>query len=159
PGAPGFEHEATTNLRPMNKREKARAARPLAIPKPIAKAVAAMQTEGLMAEMTPALLAESVDGAEPPDMFELIYTYYLEPRRGKEDRYLTHDWRFGQETDDVVAELSELVGDGTTPPLFVQVENTREAFRVRGPRGVVETIDLKELDDVVQVFNRELAMR
>ena len=122
-------------------------------PVKLTKQVAALREAGLFGDMTDAVLAEYCE-LETPEIVELILAYYeLHSDRAARDRYLAHDWRFGQETDDVIAELSGLLG---TPPLFVQLENGADGIVVRGPDGD-ETIEVDGLHDVVAHFNHALA--
>jgi hypothetical protein len=66
--------------------------------------------------------------------------------------YLSHDWRFGQETDDVVAELSARVGR----PLLRQLGMKSNIIEVERASGRLD-IEVESLDDVVRAYNQALA--
>jgi hypothetical protein len=74
--------------------------------------------------------------------------------------FIAHDWRFGQETDDVVAELARCLPD--EPVTFSQTGSEPDALRIRVSRGgeATETwVDLEDggLDAVVDFLNGQLA--
>jgi hypothetical protein len=136
------------------------------VPIPVAmqRVIEAMQREGLLAALTPAVYAQI---AKPKDSwapdpsglspFEMLYRYYRGGRgRAAKDKFIAHDAQFRDETDDVVAELAAPVGGD---PLFVQVRAEIDSLRVRG-RGGEKVIDLDEgFDGVVDAFNEELRAR
>src|SRR5262249_26199009 len=93
---------------------------------PAKKAVAALREHGLLGELDGRELtrvyreAKETCGGDDPDVETVLSLYYLDrDERRLADGYIEHDWRFGQETDDVVAELAELVGG---KPLLVQTD-------------------------------------
>jgi hypothetical protein len=150
----------TTSVRNGTSGEKADAP----IPTRTQRVIDAMQREGLLADMTPALYTQiarpegswrpTTEGLSP---FDLLYgSYNSDSERAERDRYIEHEARFAKETDDVIAELSALLGG---EPVFVQVRAGRESLRVRGREGE-RTIDLDEgFDGVVHVFNEALRAR
>lgn len=124
------------------------------VPPELATQVAALRTEGLFDDMTDDLLEEFLEGNPDRDIVNLVIAYYeRDRRRAARDRFLVHDWRFGQETDDVIAELSAMLGE---PPLFVQVVNDETGITVRDRSGHEEPLDFDGLHDIVAFFNRAL---
>jgi hypothetical protein len=151
PGAPPMVAAQTTTV---THRASAAAPKPSKLPAKLKTQVAALRAVGLCDDLTDAVLAEYCEGISRPSIVPLLLSYYVgDADRAERDRYLVHDWRFGQETDDVIAELSGLLG---TPPLFVQLENGAGGIQVRGPDGD-EWIQLEGLHDVVSHFNNALA--
>jgi len=125
------------------------------IPAELIREVRALRAEGLLGDMTDDELVSYVEGIDHTNIVEIVLRYYEHDELGRErargDRFLVHDGRFEQETDDVIAELCELIGE----PLFVQLGVDRAAIRVRGPRGD-ETIEVGSLGDVVSHVNAVL---
>jgi hypothetical protein len=106
-------------------------------PLPIVRAVEAMQTEGLASELTPEVLADLAQELCDADEFDgdfpfadVLDAYYCDDisgeRRSIHDGYIRHDWRFGQETNDVVAELCALLGAQVYRQLSYELKGTGE---------------------------------
>jgi len=150
--------------------------------KTFASAIEALQKAGLLVDLTPAKLKQAVeedmdiDFEDADDEIETIYflqTYYskgdhqghLSPQAVR-DGFLHHDWRFGQETQDVVAELCALVGD--LPPKYRQLGfrkvartdcvGIREFIDIEEPgTKTMHSVQVDSLDSVVAFFNQQLA--
>ena len=149
PGAPHMIAEQTSAISTL----RSGAAAPVVVPPMLRAQVDAMRAAGLFGELTDAVLAEHVEGTQELDIVALALSYYAQSEaRARRDRFLVHDWKFGQETDDVIAELCGLVGD---PPLFVQLAVEEDGIEVRGPSGE-EFIAVEMLDDVVAHINAVL---
>lgn len=94
----------------------------------------------------------------------ILDAYYCDEKdgaaRAQEDGYIRHDWRFGQETSDAVAELAALVG---TQPILRQLgyrtEKGETLLGVRRDDGVGLSIEVRSLDDIVALFNVTLQER
>jgi hypothetical protein len=126
-----------------------------------------LRAAGLLAELSDRDLDEIVDGLaahldeeELPDCEDFVAaldTYFSDPARGadraRSEGYLRHDWRFGQETDGVVAELAALAGG---EPLLRQLEIGEDFVRLADPAGREDTLAVESLDDVVAAYNRAL---
>jgi cold shock CspA family protein len=133
--------------------------------------LAAVQGEHLVAQLTESVMAAIVadvfggklDDATLLDVLDAYYT--ADPVRAKHDGYLRHDWRFHQETDDVLAELAVLLPDVKLPAQLAWTERDtterghrelRASLRVRLPDGAEQQVDIDSLDDVVELVNKAL---
>jgi tetratricopeptide (TPR) repeat protein len=91
--------------------------------------------------------------------YSVFESYYSGDRfeQGLRDGYIMHSYRFGKETDDVVAELSMMLG---SPPLYVQTSMGDNILYVTRDDGEQEEINCSGgFDDVVQFFNATLKER
>lgn len=151
PGAPHMVAEQTTEVVKLG--HDAAAAAPVVVPPALRAQIDAMRACKLFGELTEAVLAEHLEGRPELDIVALALAYYEQSdERARRDRFLVHDWRFGQETSDVIAELCALIGD---PPLFVQLAVEDDGIAVRGPSGE-DFIAVESLDDVVAHVNAVL---
>lgn len=82
----------------------------------------------------------------------LFDAYFRDERRAIAEGYLTHDWRFGQETDDVIAEICARVGG----PAYTQAAIADGVITVRTPAGEEIVLDVESLQDVIDFFDGEL---
>lgn len=153
--------------------------------KPFKSAIACLQKQNLLAELTAPVLKEILIElygdpkipSEQGDILQIIECYYRHDGSAKlsaraiTDGFLTHDWRFGQETDDVVAEICTLLG-GT--PLFKQIRYARPSdsavhsiyatnataqLIVENANGEQISFAVDSLIDIVAFFNQELQRR
>lgn len=99
------------------------------------------------------------DEADIETLVQFLHCYYSEHEDlACADGFLTHDWRFGQETDDAPSEFAARLGD--SEPLLKQVmihENDSITFRRQS--GDQFTIEIGSLDDIANLFNQELKNR
>jgi hypothetical protein len=141
---------------------------------PIRQAIRRLVEAGLVRGLDDAALdqlrAECWDGDESQmddaGVLGVLTSYYQALERGMKDGFFWRDDRFWNQTEDVVAELSELVG-----PLFRQVGISEKLASREGVLGDVQHLELERddgalcelevhsLDDVVHCFNEELAAR
>jgi hypothetical protein len=150
PGVPELPNEAITTVSIVGVTPRATARTTT----PLAKTLVSLQAEGLLRSVTPAMLADYVDGGVETTR-DLLDAYYSgDESRMIEDGFLTHDWRFGQETDDVIAEICARLGG---PPLFEQLAVSEGAIEVRDRAGTRHKIAVESLDDVIDFFNAALA--
>ncbi len=126
----------------------------------LTKAVSALREVGLLRELVPELLLRYADGGVT-NAGEVFEAYFGDEERGDAraiaEGYLTHDWRFGQETSDVIAELCARVGG---PPMFEQVSVHPNEIEVRvcyDGSNSIERVPAESLDAVVRFFNAALA--
>jgi hypothetical protein len=129
--------------------------------KRVTKALDDLRVYGIGRDLTGHARDELLDGidvsgrAVPEIVFEVLTLYYQEgdnDARAVAEGYLSHDWRFGQETDDVVAELSARVGR----PLLRQLGMKSNIIEVERASGRLD-IEVESLDDVVRAYNQALA--
>lgn len=150
PGTPALPTESTTQtsiVRPTP-RDTTRTV------KALAKKLREAQAEGILRGVTPEVLGELVDGGVT-SMRDLLEAYYADDEsRMIEDGFLTHDWRFGQETDDVIAEISARIGG---PPMFEQTAKRDDVIEVRDRTGAHHRIEVTSLADVIDFFNVALS--
>ncbi|MBS1953852.1 MAG: tetratricopeptide repeat protein [Cyanobacteria bacterium SZAS-4] len=117
---------------------------------------------------------EEVEDDEEFGLINIVQSYYhtdddsdahlLSPRAVK-DGFISHDWRFGQETDDVVAELCQLVGK----PIWRQLEYADEPrtdcvatttyLHVQSDTGEKAKVEVNGLEDIVAFMNQSLEKR
>lgn len=130
---------------------------------PAKSALQILKQNGKLSEMNDAVQAElldeldtDIDDVDTMSMLTAFYDFGL-TKRGQRDGFLAHDWRFGQETDDVVAEFSALVGGGEPLLKFVKFDNDTGRVEVERRSGEVISAPFDgSLDDVAAVFNLEL---
>ncbi|HEY1955147.1 MAG TPA: hypothetical protein VGH28_06030 [Polyangiaceae bacterium] len=82
---------------------------------------------------------------------DLLADYYGTgpTERGVQDGYLAHDWRFGQETDDIVAEFVRVLG---CPPA-TQIRNDSDGIVVVDAADPSATVTVRrELSELAQFF-------
>lgn len=133
--------------------------------------LAALKAFGLLGELNDSVLAQLADelcGADQLDedfpVIDILDAYYLDEERGaarsQKDGYIRHDWRFGQETSDVVAEFAALLGGN---PLFRQLsyrdEGNQSRLAVRRDDGAGLSLIVQSLDDVAALFDYTLKER
>ena len=113
---------------------------------------------------------DEIDDDDELGLLEIVQSYYasestdLSPRAVK-DGFTSHDWRFGQETDDVVAELCQLIGK----PIYRQIEYTDEPrtdvvgkttyLHMESNTGERVKIKVDGLEDIVAFMNQALKKR
>ncbi|RTL44490.1 MAG: hypothetical protein EKK48_04350 [Candidatus Melainabacteria bacterium] len=142
---------------------------------PFRKAIKTLQKEGLLAdlskkEMTRILqeldleLEDADDELEPIDFLQVYYDS-SEPglsARAITDGFLHHDWRYGQETSDVVAEICQIIGK----PVLKQIEYSSVQrqdvvgetvmLSVEFEDGKRETFPVDGLEDILAFVNKTL---
>lgn len=147
-------------------------------------AIAVAKQAGLLSDLNDAELEKILTdlGIDPDDvedddelgLISIVQSYYaqdfesdsnnLSPRAVK-DGFLSHDWRFGQETDDVVAELCQLIGK----PIYRQIEYTEEPrtdcaatttyLHMQSDSGERVKVKVDGLEDIVAFMNQALEKR
>jgi len=144
---------------------------------PLKKAIMLLQANGLGLELKDKVLKSLYeefgyeDGSEEltaDEFLGILQAYYADPdygeRRARAEGALIYELAYGSNTDDVVADLSNALGQSA---LFVDLEpaNTAsgdpEIVRLRRDDGneVAITINCDCLDELVQLFNATLAER
>lgn len=98
---------------------------------------------------------ENVDAAS---FFELLQVFYCSTQAGSasalKDGYLSHDWRYGQETDDIIAEFCECAHK---PGWFKLIENAAADMLIfEDEAGVRHELCGTNLGDVAEFFNERL---
>ena len=139
-------------------------------------ALRALRAEGLARALTPKVaraIAHDLfddDNLDAEALVAVLAEYYGDDRKGaaraRADKWLSHDWHFGQETHNVVAEFAALVGG---IPLVVQVANLERegVLRVQPVGGKVRDLDFSFtsrsktlcLEDLATLFNELLAAK
>ncbi len=127
--------------------------------------------EGFFTSLTPKRLRQYVEegsGCKPSEVeewdaldvvFDLLSQYYaVRFEEGLRDGYIEHDVRFGKDTDDVVLELSSMIGE---PPLYVQTSMGPGVLYVTRDDGAKEEIECVSggFNEVVEYFNSALEQR
>jgi hypothetical protein len=108
------------------------------------------------------------DQMEEAGVVAILTMFYESIEKGRGDGFYWRDDQFWNQTDDVIAELNEVLS--IDPPLFVlesqsermSTERRKEVVRVlevRRDDGQVREIEARSLDDVVAAFNAELKAR
>jgi hypothetical protein len=111
------------------------------------------------------------DQLEETGVLGILTMFYESIERGRADGFYWRDDEFWNQTDDVVAELSAVLG--IDPPLFTQESITEKLspnsasrrkevvhiLEARRDDGQELTIEARSLDDVVAAFNVELKAR
>jgi tetratricopeptide (TPR) repeat protein len=133
------------------------------------EAIKRLRKEGLAADLKPVVLwhiTQDVLSGEPSEfdsteILTVLDAYYCDQSnldRALKDGYIRHDWRFGQETDDLIAELSALLGGKA---IFVQEKNNPGMISVRRDDGTKFDINVESggMVSVVEFFNTELERR
>lgn len=130
-------------------------------------AIQALRKEGLAKELKPKLLQKLVSDELDEDLDELdgteilfVLDAFYNSDGGKncaiEDGYIRHDWRFGQETDDLIAELTALIG-GT--PIFVQQLVEADLIELRRDDGTEHSVKVESMHSVIEFVNTDLERR
>lgn len=134
--------------------------------------IAILQREHLVSGLSEQVMADLVterfdNRLADATLIGILDAYYQNADRAIADGYLRHDVRFGQETDDVLAELSARVPGARLPrQLRWDAERTttergqRETvatLHVELPDGGAYSFDVRSLDDIVQFVNDILA--
>jgi len=130
--------------------------------------IAALQREHLVGALSERvmeqLVAEVFDGQlGDATLIDVLDAFYVQdPARARHDGYLRHDWRFGQETEDVLAEIAALIPGAAVPRQVSWSKRTtterghRETIgtlHARLPDGSERALDVDSLDDVVGLVN------
>lgn len=99
-------------------------------------------------------------------LLDVLDHYYTgEPARALSDGYLRHDWRFGQETDDVLAEIAALLPGAPVPRQLGWTErDTTElgyheriaTLQLARTDGGECTLDVRSLEDIIDFVNARL---
>jgi len=108
------------------------------------------------------------DQLEEAGVVGILTMFYESIEKGRADGFYWRDDQFWNQTEDVVAELSAILG--IDPPIFVQESVTeklstlrrKEAIRVvtvQRDDGQTQELEARSLDDVVAAFNAELKAR
>lgn len=99
------------------------------------------------------------DDDGPETLVNFMHRYYLEHEDlAVKDGFITHDWRYGQETDDAPAEFAALLGDAN--PLFKQLSIDEDGCAsMLCDTGEEFTITFEGLHDIADLFNAELKAR
>jgi cold shock CspA family protein len=134
--------------------------------------IAILQGEHLVSGLSEQVMADLVaerfgNRLADATLIGILDGYYANEDRAIADGYLRHDHRFGQETDDVLAELAARVPGARLPrQLRWDAEHTtperghREtvaALHVELPDGGEYALDVRSLDDIVRFVNGILA--
>jgi hypothetical protein len=128
-----------------------------ALPK---KAAALLRELGVAPSLDDRALRRVLRELDSFALVDVLCAYYdEEPERAVADGFLTHDWRFGAETDDVIAEFAARVSG---EPLLVQIENDPErgVLRARAKDGRDRAFDFgadASLATIAEAFDEELA--
>ena len=129
---------------------------------PFSLTLPALKSRGLLQDLTDDLLAELLEDQtlDDVDAIQFLTSYYDFglSERGIADGFLAHDWRFGSETEDVVAEFSALIAKEPLLKL-IKFENSpsRVTLHVQRKSGEQLSVDFGgALDEVAAIFNREL---
>ena len=134
--------------------------------------IAILQGEHLVAGLSEQVMAGLVaerfdDRLADATLIGILDGYYEDEDRAIADGFLRHDHRFGQETDDVLAELSARVPGARLPRQLRW--DAEHATTERGHRETVATLhielpdgseyapDVRSLDDIVRFVNDILA--
>jgi hypothetical protein len=109
---------------------------------------------------------------EEAGVVAILTMFYESIEKGRADGFYWRDDEFWNQTEDVIAELSAVLGavDKEAPPLFTQesmteklsTERRKEVVRVITvirDEGQTQEIEARSLDDVVAAFNAELKAR
>jgi hypothetical protein len=112
------------------------------------------------------------DQMEEAGVVAILTMFYESIEKGRADGFYWRDDEFWNQTEDVIAELSAVLGavDKEAPPLFTQesmteklsTERRKEVVRVITvirDEGQTQEIEARSLDDVVAAFNAELKAR
>jgi tetratricopeptide (TPR) repeat protein len=153
--------------------------KPPVVAQTLTKAVKAAKKVGLLGELSKQEMEAILDdigmdaesAEEELGLIEILQSYYasettaLSPRAVK-DGFLHHDWRYGQETDDVIAEICQLIGS----PIYRQISYTTKAHT--DCVGEITTLNLESdsnkpvsftvdngLEDIIAFMNVALEKR
>jgi hypothetical protein len=108
------------------------------------------------------------DQMEEVGLLGILTMFYETIEKGRADGFYWRDDQFWNQTEDVVAELSAVLG--IEPPIFVQQsvseklstekrKETVHVLEVQRDDGQTQEIEARSLDDVVAAFNTELKAR
>lgn len=136
-------------------------------------AVKILQKQGIACDLSSEILAEISNDVfeEPPtdilvqhtELLDVLIVHYSSDQSLKhgwacKDGFIHHDWRFGQETDDIIKEFSDIVGG--KPPILRQLQVKPDSIsleRFDGKKGELQISN--SVADVADVFNETLAER
>lgn len=141
---------------------------------PFKRALKTLQQTGRCASLTPKLIKTLLEETYGQDFDEeevelvpfLQAFYTMENAQAINDGFMHHDWRFGQETSDALAEFAQVVG-GTTQ-LLKQIDYApgTPSFQHNSPPPNVLTLERRDgerlslpvesLDDIAAAFNQQL---
>jgi tetratricopeptide (TPR) repeat protein len=128
-------------------------------------AVKKLQDAGVIASLKPNVLKnlldemdlEPSDTIDAKDLFVLVDNYYRGDGVGSkfsfQEGYIAHDWRYGQETDDIVKEFCTVIG---RPNWFQLTGINNDQLEVKSSSGEISTIDGIDLSNVAEFFNDRL---
>jgi hypothetical protein len=123
---------------------------------------------GLSEQVMAEIVAEQFDGRlADATLIAILAGYYGREDRAVADGYLQHDVHFGGETGDVLAELAARVPGARLPRQLrwdAERKTAERGYRepvatlhVELPGGGEHALDVRSLDDIVQLVNRSLA--
>lgn len=136
-------------------------------------AIKILQKEGIACELSADMLAEICNDlfeeqpadiiVEHTELLDVLVLHYSSDKSFKngwwrKDGFIHHDWRFGQETDDIIKEFADIVGGET--PILKQLQLKPDSImlqRYDGKRGELNISN--SVADVADVFNETLAQR
>lgn len=127
---------------------------------PWREALKKLRAEGLLRTLTPPRITEILNDlyrgdTEQAETVPILDAFYGADRSAAAaDGYRSYDWRFANNTDDLISDLAAMVGG--KPPL----ETTRwegTTLHARRYDGAEVSIEVESADDVVDLFNRALA--
>jgi hypothetical protein len=134
--------------------------------------IAILQGEHLVSGLSEQVMADLVaeqfgNRLADATLIGILDGYYASEDRAIADGYLRHDHRFGQETDDVLAELAARVPGARLPRQlrWDAAHTTTErghretvaTLHVELPDGGEQALDVRSLDDIVEFVNGVLA--
>lgn len=140
------------------------------------KAIKTLQKEALLADLSKQEMKrilqeldiemEDVDDElEPADIFQLYYDSQVPglSSRAIADGFLHHDWRYGQETTDVIAEICQIIGQPVLKQIgYSNLKNPQAVgditmLTVEFEDGKSETFPVDNgLEDIVAFVNKTL---
>ncbi len=129
-------------------------------PMSIDQQIALLQGEHLVAGLSEQVMARLVadlydNRLADATLIGIVDGYYEAGEdRAIADGYLRHDWKFAQETDDVLSELAARVPNAQLPR---QLRWEKSTLHVALPDGTERAIAVQSLDDIVELANESLA--
>ncbi len=143
---------------------------------PFHKGLKCLQNIGLLSELSKELKEEileeigldSESADEELELIDFLQVYYAHESGGLSSRaikdgFLHHDWRFGQETGDVIGEICQLLGKQTLRQIGYHSEPCTETIgektllTVESDTGERSSLEIQNgLDDIVAFVNRRL---
>jgi hypothetical protein len=133
---------------------------------PTGKALAILKRQGLASELTNKMMKEICEeiGADPEEddiMVSVLASYYDHDSNGLSERaikdgFLHHDWRFGQETDDVFAEICQIIGKPIFRQLGYETIEGKNFAKVETENGIESFEIFNGLHDIIAFTNAKL---